>query len=166
MSDGHLATHIRPVEEMNVFESIFPYVFPVFFVGMGLLILKVLSVVGGWSELAEAYHHPGAFHGKLYRLQSARFGFVNFSGCLTIGVSERGLYLAPVIIFRPFHRPLLIPWREIDAEPHKVLLWRAYRLTIRSHPGRKVELSARTFDNIVESLRASTGARPVEPGLG
>ncbi|MFO7899828.1 MAG: hypothetical protein R6V58_12310 [Planctomycetota bacterium] len=71
-------------------------------------------------------------------------------------MSEKGLYLVPFVIFRPFHKPLLIPWREIDAEPFKVLLWRAYRLTIKSHPGRKIELSARTFDRIVDHLSTTT----------
>jgi hypothetical protein len=140
------------------FESFLPFVFPVFFVAMWVFVLKVMSVMSGWDRLAKAYHHPGAFDGKLYRFQSGKFGIVNFNGCLTIGANEKGLYLVPFIVFRPFHRPLLIPWREIEAEPFKILFWRAYRLTIRSHPGRKIQLSARTFDKIVEYLKASTAA--------
>jgi hypothetical protein len=42
---------------------------------------------------------------------------VNFSSSLEMGVTERGLFLVPMILFGLFHGPLLIPWGDIQAEP-------------------------------------------------
>ena len=38
---------------------------------------------------------------------------VNYNNVLTIGVSEEGLYLACMFLFRFMHPPMLIPWDEI-----------------------------------------------------
>ncbi len=89
---------------------------------------------------------------------------VNFGSCLDMGVNDAGLYLVPMIIFRLFHKPLLIPWREIQVEPFKWFFSRGYRLTFRSVPGVSLEIHGATFDKMMEYLKAQTGfEQPDQP---
>lgn len=73
---------------MNHFEKIFPFVFPFFFIGMWCTVLRMLSFMSGWTQLAERFHHPEKFEGKYYRFQSARMKQVNFSSALEMGVNQ------------------------------------------------------------------------------
>lgn len=92
------------------------------FGGAWLGISGLVSVLGGWHSLAETYPAPKGFA----LLPADRFRFksiqmrghsfvppVNYSNCVTLGVAARGLYLAPMFMFRFMHAPVLIPWSEI-----------------------------------------------------
>lgn len=83
---------------------------------------------------------------------------------LTIGGNEKGLYLVPMILFRLFHKPLLIPWTEIDARPAKRFLFKGYRLTFQSVPNVTLELYRRTFERIMERRDTHTGRRQEAEG--
>jgi len=92
-------------------------------VGILLLLLVwfamglVISVVGGWSRLAEAYRFVGAYEGEKRGWQSASFRYyTNYNFSLTVGVGAQGLYLAGPWIFRAGHPPLLIPWTDLSVE--------------------------------------------------
>jgi hypothetical protein len=139
---------------MKEFETIFPFVFPLFFVGMWCLVLRILSFVSGWAQLAELFYHPEKFRGKYYRFQSARIKEVSFSCALEMGVNEKGLYLIPMILFRLFHKPLLIPWREIHSEPFRKFLFHGYRLTFASLPNITIDLYGNTFNKMTEYLKS------------
>ena len=110
--------------------------------------------MSGWPQLAERFHHPEKFEGKYYRFQSARLKQVNFSSALETGVSHRGLYLTPMILFRLFHNPLLIPWGEIRADPFRGFLFSGYRLSFQSFPDITLMMHSRTFEKISEYLKA------------
>ncbi|MHA7777852.1 hypothetical protein [Roseibium sp. M-1] len=96
---------------------------PAFFVCFGLFwsgIVFAIAYLGGWAALARAYpaleppHEPPM--GQSWSWTSARFGLVtNYRNCVNVTVSDAGLYLRPVIFFRMGHRPILIPWRAIEA---------------------------------------------------
>lgn len=46
-------------------------------------------------------------------MESLRIGmFMGYNSCLTMTVSEKGLFVRPWLIFRLAHKPLLIPWSE------------------------------------------------------
>lgn len=137
----------------------FAVVFPFLFVGMWCLVLRILSSASGWMKLAGRFHHPDKFEGKCHHFQSARMKLVNFNSALVIGVSPQGLYLRPMILFRFFHPPLLIPWAEIQAEPVQKLCFTGYRLTFRSFPDITLDLGARAFDKIVAHLKSATPER-------
>ncbi len=135
---------------MEQFENIFPVVFPLFFIGMWILLLKILSRISGWSKLADQFHFQDKFEGKYYRFQSASLNKINFGGSLEMGMNEIGLYLVPMIFFRLFHKPIFIPWDEIEAEPVKRFLFRGYRLRIKSYPGISLEVFTKTFERMLE----------------
>jgi hypothetical protein len=122
--------------------------FPLFFVSLWVFILFVLSFVSGWRRLASRYHWPKPFRGKVAYFQTARLNWVNFRSALEIGANEQGLYLAPMIFFRLFHQPLLIPWSEIEAKPFNRFLFKGQRLTFRSFPGIKLDIYSQTFENM------------------
>lgn len=126
--------------------------FPVYFIVLWCLILWIIALSGGWKKLADRYAMPGDFQGQILRFQSARLNWSNYSKILRIGLSERGLYLSPIVLFRPFHPPLFIPWEEIEAEPFQRALWRGYQLRFRSAPGVTLELYQGTFQQILNFL--------------
>jgi hypothetical protein len=126
--------------------------FPLYFSALWCLILWIIALTGGWRKLAGRYRHLGDIQGQILRFQSARLNWSNYSNILRIGLSERGLYLSPMAIFRPFHPPLFIPWEEIEAEPFQRALWRGYQLRFRSVPGVTLELFQGTFQHILDFL--------------
>jgi hypothetical protein len=141
---------------MDNFETILPFIFPFYFVGLWCFVLRILSLTSGWTKLAKQFHSPNKFEGEYYRFQSARMGLVSFNNALGIGVNEQGLYLAPMIIFRLFHRPLLIPWHEIHVESFKRFFFKGYRLTFKSVPQVRLELYNRTIEKIIGFVKAKT----------
>ena len=144
----------------------FAVVFPFLFVGMWCLILRFLSSASGWSRLATRFHLQGSFDGKRHHFQSANMNGVNFKSALVIGARPNGLYLAPVMFFRLFHPPLVIPWSEIHAEPVKKWWYTGYRLTFPSFPGIHLTLNDRTFDKIVAHLKEDIIADSQPPPRG
>jgi hypothetical protein len=114
------------------------------------LVLGLASVVGGWRRLAGPYGDTTLFAGDVTRFASAQFGWASYSGALSVGASDMGLFLATIPIFRPFHPPLFIPWTEISAEPFASRFGSGVRLAFASAPGVRVTLSG----------RAATRARP------
>jgi hypothetical protein len=106
----------------------------------GFVIVSVVfgayTVSGQWRSLAVRFPAPDTPpHGE------RRFGFSSlrmmsgiggiYQGCVTIGVSERGLSLTIWAPIRLFHPPLLIPWRAVrSCEPK----------TLGLHEGRQVDL--------------------------
>ena len=135
---------------MEQFENIFPVVFLFIFVGMWILVLKKLSLMSGWVKLAERFHFQEKFKGKYYRFQSARLNKINFSSSLEMGMDEMGLYLVPMILFRIFHKPIFIPWAEIEAEPFSRFLFKGYRLKIRTYPDISLEVFTKAFERMLE----------------
>jgi hypothetical protein len=140
---------------MNETDAFILLIFPVFFLTLWCFILWILSF--GWRKLAAYYHHPLQIQGEVLRFQSARINSVNYNGVINLGLQERGLYLVPMVLFRPFHKPLFIPWEEIIAQPFKRALYQGYFLQFRSIPGVRFELPHYTFDKIVDFLQKRTG---------
>jgi hypothetical protein len=89
-------------------------IFPVYFLWLWLLVGATISVIGGWFSLAKVYRTQVAFDGTKWRMQSGQMRWLaNYNKALTIGVSQQGLYLASMFLFRFMHPPLLVPWSEI-----------------------------------------------------
>jgi hypothetical protein len=84
-----------------------------FFVGWAG-VSYLLSMLGGWSRLAEYYRLESDFQGERWKFQSAsmRLG-VNYNNVLTIGVNSTGVLLEVLFLFRMGHPPLFIPWSDI-----------------------------------------------------
>lgn len=98
-------------------------------------VLTLLSRMGGWHGLAKEFPATGRIQGPdsiMHRWCSARLSlFVNYNNCLTLIVSERGLYMRTNIFLRYAHRPLLIPREAIvDFSAGSTLLFRSTKITL------------------------------------
>ena len=107
----------------RIFRDGFPYLFLDLFVGIWLAVMFLLSRLGGWHRLASRYRLSGTFSGKVWRFQSGKFNWAGYNNCLSVGGNEKGLYVAPLFIFRFGHPPLFIPWGDITVEKKKFLAW-------------------------------------------
>lgn len=108
----------------------------------------VISVVGGWSRLAEAYRFGGAFEGEKRGWQSASLRYyTNYNFSLTIGVGPQGLYLAGPWVFRAGHPPLLIPWTELWVE-RPAREGASVTLRARRAPDIPIRISPRLFERL------------------
>lgn len=91
----------------------FAYVFPVFFLGMFVLISYFISKMG-WIRLAEKYKAVEGFQGeRVGFLVSASVNSGNYSNAIILKYNYEGIYLKTAVMFRAFHPPVLIPWSEI-----------------------------------------------------
>jgi hypothetical protein len=104
-------------------------------------LLWVIGVAGGWGKLARHYRATAPFHGTVRRFRSARIGWSNYGGCLSVGTNPDGLYLAVVFPFRPGHPPLFIPWADVRATPVKGWLTSSFDLRFEKAPRVLVRLS-------------------------
>ena len=67
----------------------------------------------GWSSLAARYHSQAVPEGERIRWVSAQLGGVSFRACLNLTLGPAGLHLVPMLPFRLFLPPVLIPWTDI-----------------------------------------------------
>jgi hypothetical protein len=92
-------------------------VFPIFFVGLWLFVVTILSAVGGWAALAGRYPALAEPSGEAYRNSSGSLWRaplpVNYNYILLVHVGDDGIGLATHWPFRHRHPPLLIPWQAI-----------------------------------------------------
>jgi len=101
--------------------------FGLLFIPWWLVSLKGISKWSGWEALAQKYEFKGKFHGKLLQCHGLGRG-------THIGANENGLYFATLYVFRPFHKPLLVPWQDIEAVRKKYLVRKGYKLTFPQVP--------------------------------
>ncbi len=142
---------------MPTFEEVFdpsnPATFLVAFAALWVFICVLLSMIGGWSRLAEDYRARCNGACRRWRFQSAamRFG-TSYSSCLTIGVHNDGLCLSVLFPFRVGHPPLLIPWTDLEKEG-TASWWRGQRLRISKAHG----VSLRVRGKLIERIEAARG---------
>jgi hypothetical protein len=145
---------------MNHFKELFPFLFPFFFVGMWCFVLRTLSYKSGWTKLADRFYFPGKFDGIYFRFRSGRMNDVAFSSALELGANEQGLYLIPMLLFRLFHKPILIPWSELEAEPFKRFWFAGHRLSFKTFPEISLEIQGNAFEKLLKELKKKTGFQP------
>ena len=89
---------------------------PVLFVATWVGVVTLLAHVGGWARLARHYRTFDSFGGEPIRFQFGYLGFARYKGVLTFGTEAKGLYIATLLLFRPGHPPLVVPWGQLSAE--------------------------------------------------
>lgn len=93
-------------------ESYLPFLFPFIGIGFFSFILFVLSRFG-WYAYARKYATLVKPQGQVLSYVSGRVNFVNYNSTLGIVYNKEGLYLHPELVFKLFHKPLFIPWKDI-----------------------------------------------------
>jgi hypothetical protein len=111
----------------------FAYIFPFFFIGMWLLVTFIISKTG-WTDLVANYRYDNAFTGTRVGIISAAINKANYNNSLVLKYNEDGIYLKPILLFRLFHSPVLIPWKEIKEVRDKKIFFYTYRELIVGQP--------------------------------
>ncbi len=130
------------------------YLFPFFFAGMWLLATFLISRFG-WAALAEKYEAFTDFTGKRIGIIYAKINLVEYRNVLVLKYNEQGIYLRPIILFRTFHKPIMIPWQEImSVKVKKTWLSRTVELTIGDPRVAVITLSESLFRRLSSFMPA------------
>lgn len=123
---------------------LFPFVFVGMFVGAAFIISKK-----GWSHLSNRYHFEGEFTGDRIGIISATINGANYRNCLLLKYDYNGFYLRPIFVFRLFHKPIYIPWKEIKkVRDKKVLFTEMIEMQIGEPAVAVIELTPGTYSKI------------------
>ena len=99
-------------------------VFPLFFIGMWVMVSLFIGLIGGWRTLAGHYRAAQPFRGRTRSWQTGSLdGFGRYRGSLKVGADPSGLSVATVFLFRPGHPPLFFAWPEVTVSRGKELFW-------------------------------------------
>jgi hypothetical protein len=129
-----------------------PYFFPLFVIGSYGLTTFILYRKG-WADLAAQYKIDGSsFTGTRIGIISASINSANYNNCLVLQYNEEGIYLRPILLFRLFHDPILIPWDEIkEIRTRKILFFNYKELIIGDPLVATIKLKESIFNKIKEA---------------
>jgi hypothetical protein len=134
-------------------ERVWAALFPLFFIGMWLLVTTLLGAWSGWTSLQDEYPDRTEEPRLRLRFQSGALGSgnlwspwgnVQYGNCLRLDVCASGLRISMWRIFGPFLRPFFVPWHDITASERRMLLFKMYRLSL-GRTGRALTIPARTY---------------------
>jgi hypothetical protein len=149
---GHVSKHLQHF--IDQYPSLFVAIFPVYFVTLWLLVGAIISYVGGWFSLSRLYRTRVPFNGAKWEGQSGQMRWVaNYNNVLTLGVSQQGLYLASMFLFRFMHPLRLIPWSEIKVHRKKGWFFEYVTFTL----GHELAIPLRVRGKLSAKLRESAG---------
>lgn len=122
-------------------------VFPLFWSAIVFLI----SRLGGWGSMAEAYPYREPLIVQCFSLQSAILRLAsNYNAVLKICADEQGLYFSVMFLFRPGHAPFFVPWEEITGTQKQYFLYPVVDLRFQRTPNLPFRVYKRTADKLVE----------------
>lgn len=132
----------------------FGFYFPFLFAAMWVFIIFIISRAG-WAALAANYSTSTPFKGHSVGFISASINSANYNGSLILKYNETGIYLTPIFLFRLFHKPLFIPWREIKEVRDKKYLFTSFKVLVIGSPSvATIRFRKSTFDDyLAPSLR-------------
>lgn len=87
--------------------------FPVYFVSLWVLVAFISSRFG-WIHLHREFGSRAPANGKWLGWRSMRINWMHYRNSIVIYIDETGLYMKPMILFRLFHAPVLIPWERFS----------------------------------------------------
>ncbi len=141
-----------------------PWIFPLFFVALWVLVGTVVGRWSGWYSLAERYRANTTFQGETWRFQSAQMRYLShYNNCLTFGADPQGLSIAMFFILRAGHPPLFIPWGELELQPNRRLFVSGYELRFRQVPGVYMWVWAKLGEKILRASQGGGGIRTAPP---
>ena len=90
-----------------------PVWFPIYFISLWLFVTFILSRMG-WIHLYREFSSKTPTNGKWLGWRSMRINWIHYRNCIIVYIDETGLYMKPMILFRLFHAPVLIPWERFS----------------------------------------------------
>ena len=136
-------------------DQYFPIFFPFFFLGLWIFVTYWIALTSGWRLLAKRFRFQGVFTGAKWSMQSARMRMTaHYSGALTVGADNTGLFIVPFFLFRAWHPPLFIPWVEITATAKTQLY---FFKVVELRLGRSEEIPFRINARLAAEVEAAAG---------
>lgn len=115
----------------------------------------IFSYSSGWQRLREIYGVGRTDTIESWPFQSASFhapyslGILGiYRQCLSFGYSENGIYISGMFPFIWFHKPILIPWKDVV-----VTVIDDYSLSFLSVPAVSISISKKVYDGLIASKR-------------
>ncbi|TAF67515.1 MAG: hypothetical protein EAZ55_04155 [Cytophagales bacterium] len=86
-------------------------VIPLYF----MAVVYLIGWLSGWARLANNFRYVGEKPAHLHRFEYIQIGFLgNYNGIINVRATKEGLFLGiSLLLFRPNHPDLLIPWANI-----------------------------------------------------
>ncbi len=118
------------------------------FIGIWVLVIGLVSLLSGWSRLAQHYRDFDNYQGKKLHGKFGNFGWTSYGGVLILGANMQGLYLSVDILFRVFHPPLFIPWSDIQTEERDGIFTSFTMLSFSQAPDVTVTISSKLMAQV------------------
>ncbi|HXK22276.1 MAG TPA: hypothetical protein VMS55_06310 [Myxococcota bacterium] len=135
--------------------------FPVFFVGMWVLVSYSISAIGGWHTLAGHYAESSPCTGARFRLRSGQIGgLANYGGVLMLGADRAGLHLSVALPFRLAHPPLCVPWSDIRARAVRRWLSEGVELEFAKAPNATLRISRSLASSLFDAAGTPVQVQP------
>jgi hypothetical protein len=126
------------------------------FIGFWFFVCWLISLLGGWGRVAKRFPRTILPTGQRFDMESGSVGLVNYNNCLTIHVSERGIDFAVWPIFAIGHKPVLIPWTELNNLEVKRFLWYKFvRIDVGTPKISTITVSEKVFSAFKNMLVSS-----------
>lgn len=126
-----------------------PKQFLIVFICLWLFISVSISYISGWWSLSQYYRTKTYNFKKIWRFQTIAMRMMaRYGGCINIGVTDKGLFLSVLFLFRFAHPPLFIPWEDISAEKYNFLFIKSVKLSFSKVPNVPLYLRDKLARNI------------------
>jgi hypothetical protein len=129
------------------------YAFLPAFAALWCFICWLISIIGGWSQLANRYRCRDRIVGTAWSFQSAdvrgMFLPTGYGGCLRVVANHDGIGFSVLFPFRVGHPPLFFPWSEIMVAQKTVFfVFKRVRFTFPLEPTVSILVTNRLAEKI------------------
>jgi hypothetical protein len=108
----------------------------------------------GWRSLAEKYRTAEEFRGERVGLISASVNGGNYNKAIILKYNYEGIYLKTMLLFRAFHPPVMIPWKDVrEVRDKKIFFTNLKELVIGEPFVALITLKASVYDKIEKPPR-------------
>lgn len=126
-----------------------PKQFLIVFICLWLFISVSISYISGWWSLSQYYQAKTYNLKRIWRFQSVIMRMMTrYGGCINVGVTDKGLFLSVLFLFRVGHPPLLIPWEDISVERYNSFFIKGVKLRFSRVPNVPLRLREKLARNI------------------
>lgn len=130
-------------------QTLFPYLFPGFFIGMWLVVTTILGIMSSWFRLQRRFPSGKEVSRLTIRTLFGQMGLgVQMGGGLTLSACPSGLRVGMLRLFGPFQRPFLVPWEQIKAEPRTLFFLPSVRLSFGDSEVGNLTIDARLWERL------------------